>query len=374
MPVDRSLAQDLAATVTSLYDDAAVRIAQEVARQLKANVGDVSAPAKLGAINDLRNATRRIVATLDADTTGTAQQALVLAWQRGGNAALDELKRFLTPADLAALRQALPGAEAINVLVKALVTTLRGTHLQVLRWPLDVYREVITKTAAVPVLLGVKSRLAAAQTAWDDLLSRGITGFVDKSGRRWQLASYVEMATRTVVAQSSIEAHNDRLNAAGVDLRIISNAPQECVKCRPWEGKVLATSGPPGERTVERRSMVSDEMLTIHVAGTLDEAIARGLFHPNCRHSSNGYLPGATKPINDTEDPDGDAARQKLRELERNVRTAKLKAAAAITDDGRKQAEQQVRAIQQQIRDHVADTSATTLFRQRQREQIGTAR
>lgn len=374
MPVDRSLAQDLAGSLVELYDDAAMRIAQDVARQLRDNVGDVSAPAKLGAINDLRNSVRQIVAKLDADTTGAAHQALVLAWQRGGNAALDELKRYLTPAELAVLRRALPGAEAINVLVKALVTTLRGTHLQVLRWPLDVYREVITKTAAVPVLMGTKARLAAAQTAWDELLSRGITGFVDKRGRRWQLASYVEMATRTVAAQSAIEAHNDRLNAAGVDLRQISDAPQECLKCRPWEGKVLATSGPPGKRTIERRSLVADEMLTIHIAGTLDEAIAAGLFHPNCRHTAEGYMPGATKPVTNTEDPEGDKARQQLRQLERNVRTAKLQAAAAITPEGKKAAEQKVRAIQKQIAAHVADTSVTTLFRQRHREQIGTAR
>jgi anti-sigma28 factor (negative regulator of flagellin synthesis) len=374
VPVDRTLAEDLAGTLVALYDDAAVRIAQEVARQLRRNAGDVSAPAKLGAINDLRNATRRIVARLDADTTGTAHQAIVLAWQRGGNAALDELKRYLDPTEMAALRQALPGAEAINVLVKALVTTLRGTHLQVLRWPLDAYREVIARTALTPVLMGTKSRLAAAQTAWDQFLSRGITGFVDKSGRRWQLASYVEMATRTGVAQAAIEAHNDRLNAAGVDLRLISDSPQECIRCRPWEGKVLATSGPPGARTIERQSMVSDKMLTIEIAGTLDEAIDAGLFHPNCRHNSNGFLPGATKPITNTEDPEGDAARQKLRQLERNVRIAKTQAQAAITGEGRKQAEAKVRAIQQQIRDHVADTSVTTLFRQRHREQIGTAR
>jgi hypothetical protein len=374
VPVDRTLAQDLAGTLVQLYDAAAVRLAQDVARQLRNNICDVSAPAKLGSINDLRNSARRIVAQLDADTTGAAHQALVLAWQRGGNAALDELKQYLGPAELTALRKALPGAEAINVLVKALVTTLRGTHLQVLRWPLDAYREVIAKVALPSVLMGTKSRRVAAQTAWDQFLSRGITGFVDKTGRRWSLASYVEMATRTGVAQAAIEAHNDRLNAAGVDLRIVSNAPQECIKCRPWEGKVLATSGPSGPREVERRSLVADQTVTVHIAGTVDEAIARGLLHPNCRHTLSGYLPGVTKPVTHTEDPYGDAARQKLRQLERNVRTAKLQAAAAITDDGRKQAESKVRAIQQQIRDHVADTSATTLLRQRHREQIGTAR
>jgi hypothetical protein len=374
VPVDRTLAQDLAGTLVELYDEAAVRMAQDVARQLKANVGDVSAPAKLGAINDLRNSARQIVAKLDADTTGAAHQALVLAWQRGGNAALDEMRRYLSPAELAAVRQALPGAEAINVLVKTLVTTLRGTHLQVLRWPLDAYREVIAKVALPSVLLGTKSRLAAAQTAWDTFLSRGITGFVDKSGRRWQLASYVEMATRTGVAQAAIEAHSDRLDALGVDLRIVSNAPQECIKCRPWEGKVLASSGPFGRREVERRSMVSEQLVTVHIAGTVDEAIAAGLLHPNCRHTLSAYLPGATKVPQDTEDPEGDKARQKLRLLERNLRTAKLQAAAAITDDGKRQANATVRAIQQQIRDHVADTTHTQLFRQRHREQIGTAR
>jgi hypothetical protein len=377
VPADRTLAEGLADALVELYGNAAVRIADDMARRLKAGINSPSwAADKLGSINDLRNAVRQVIDKLHADSTGLADQAVTLAFARGGKAAMDELAKsgHLTAEQLAAIRHSLGATEAVNRLAYSLVSTLRGTHLRILRWSLDSYREVIAKTAAPAVLLGTKSRLAAAQTAWDELLSRGITGFVDKSGRRWQLASYVEMATRTTVAQAAIEGHNDKLNDAGIDLRMISNAPQECIKCRPWEGKVLTTSGPPGKRTIRRQSLVSDEWIDVHIAGTLDEAIAAGLFHPNCRHSSNAYLPGATKPIEHTEDPEGDEARQKLRALERKVRENKLKAQAVIDPAARKQFEAKVRAYQQQIRDHVADTSVTTLFRQRHREQIGTAR
>src|SRR5206468_1854188 len=149
---------------------------------------------------------------LHADSTGLADQAVTLAFARGGKAAMDELAKsgFLTAEQLAAIRHSLGATEAVNRLAYTLVSTLRGTHLRILRWSLDSYREVVAK-AAPSVLLGTKSRLAAAQTAWDELLSRGITGFVDKSNRRWQLASYVEMATRTTVMQAAFEGHNDKL-------------------------------------------------------------------------------------------------------------------------------------------------------------------
>ena len=49
-------------------------------------------------------------------------------------------------------------------------------------------------------LVGHEDRRRTAQRAWERLLSRGVTGFTDRAGRRWELASYVEMATRAVTA------------------------------------------------------------------------------------------------------------------------------------------------------------------------------
>jgi hypothetical protein len=376
VPVDRTLGEDLAGTLTDLYGSAAERIAASMAQQLRAGINRPDwAGDKLGSINDLRNAVAQIVRGLDGATGPAVEQALTLAFARGGKAALDELAKagFLTPEQLYAIRLATPGAEAVARLTFSLVSTLRGTHVQILRWALDTYREVIARTTP-DILLGTKTRLRGAQTAWEQLLGQGVTGFVDKSGRRWQLASYVEMATRTATAQAAVQAHLDRLGDAGIDLVIVSNAPQECKRCRPWEGKVLARNGPGGERTVELPHAIHDtRTVTVDVAGSVEEAVAAGLMHPNCRHSLSAYLAGVTKSPTDTEDPEGDEARQKLRALERDVRKAKTQAAAVIDPAARPTFEAAVRAKQAEIRDHIAN-APTDLFRQPQREQIGSAR
>src|SRR5690606_4978208 len=136
--------------------------------------------------------------------------------------------------------------------------------------------------AAAPVL-GVQTRRQAAQSAFDAFADRGVRGFVDSRGRSWELRSYVEMAMRSATARAAVEAHSDRLGAAGVELVIVSQAPEECPLCRPWERKVLARAGAPGAREVQVEHGIEDgEMVTVQVAGSLPEARGKGLMHPNC--------------------------------------------------------------------------------------------
>lgn len=376
MPVDRTLAEGLAQALVDLYRDAERAITADMARRLRAGIKAPDDRGRLGAINDLRHAVQTIVAQLDADLNGHVHQAITLAFARGGDAALDELARAggLTDAQLAAVRAALPGAEAINRLVWTLTSTLRGTHLRILRWPLDVYREVIAATLP-QTLLGGTTRLAAAQHAWDRFLDRGITGFVDRRGRNWELASYVEMAVRTGTAQASVQGHLDRLGTAGIDLVIVSDAPQECARCRPWEGKVLhRTIGGARTERADHGTRVGI-VVDVRVAGSVAEAVAAGLMHPNCRHSLSAFTPGITElpRRGATADPEGDRARQRLRELERRVRREKTKAAAALDPAAARVHAAKVRALQAEIRQHI-DTAPTTLFRRREREQIGAAR
>ncbi|MCO1575020.1 phage minor capsid protein [Crossiella sp. SN42] len=375
MPVDRTLAEDLAWTLVELYLDAQTRLARELARAL---VEDIDAPdwagRKLTQLGLMKSFAERLVQLLEQDVTGKVEQTVTLAYARGGKAATEELVKLAggTVRELGEILLALPGTVALQRLVFALTSKLLGTHLRILRWPLDVYREVVAPLALAPVLMGTTTRLAAAQRAWDAFLARGITGFTDKAGRNWELASYVEMATRTGVAQAAVQGHLDQLTGRGIDLVIVSNAPQECVRCRPWEGEVLTVNGAPGIRTIEREHEIRDhEMVTIQIAGSVTEAIAAGLMHPNCRHSLQAYLPGVTKAPMRTTDPDGDRARQQLRALERKVRKAKLQATAALDPAARKAHERRVAELQHDIRDHIA---ATDLHRQRHREQIGAAR
>lgn len=372
MPADRTLGADIAQALIELYGDAQQEIAENVARRLKQGIDEPGWDhAKLAAIGELRHTMVRLLGKLNADSSGMINQIIVLAFARGGQAAVDELAKTgkWTAHQLDAFHRTGTNPDAVARLAFALRSTLLGTHLRILRWSLDAYREVVTRAAATgPGLIGIRTRLQVAQDAWSKLVEQGITGFVDKAGRHWQLSSYVEMATRTVITHAVVEAHSDRLDAMGVDLRIVSNAPQECVKCRPWEGKILTAKG--GRRILMRTtSVTTGEPLVVRVAGSVDQAIAAGLLHPNCRHTINAYLPGATKLPTNTQDPEGDKARQKLRALERRVRKAKLQQLTALDPVAAKAAAAKVRAIQGQIRDHLADNPG--LLRQRHREQIG---
>lgn len=400
MPVHRGVGVDLADTLTTLYADAEYRLVEAIALQLRAGQDAPDwAVRKLHALHILQAYTRRLVARLHADSRGAVEQAVLLAYVRGGQAALDELARQqLSPLERLALgnrvdalrrladlvlrrrvrlaaavtlvRHDLPGVDALHRLAFSLAARVQGTHLRILRWADDVYRQVVA-TASVDVLLGTRTRLQVAQTALDRLVGQGVTGFVDRSGRAWQLASYVEMAARSTTAQAAVQGHLDRLTQAGIDLVIVSDAPQECVLCRAWEGKVLTRAGG-GAHALTAPHAVTGAPTAVHVAGSVVEAVAAGLMHPNCRHSLSAYLPGVTRPPTNTEDPAGDLARQRQRQIERHIRHWKLRAAAALTDDTRAAAQAKVRAWQQEMRTHLA--AHPYLRRLRHREQVGTAR
>jgi hypothetical protein len=162
----------------------------------------------------------------------------------------------------------------------------------------------------------------------------------------------------------------DRLGAAGLDLVIISDAPQECERCRPWEGKVLSRTGATVGATLAT-DVLTGRPQRVHVAGSLATARAAGLWHPNCRHSASAYLPGVTSVPTHTADPQGDQDRQHLRYLERGVRAWKRRVAVTLDEQARRRADAKVRQWQAAIRAHV---EATTAKRQPARERIGAAR
>lgn len=401
---DRDLAADLARALVDLYAETATRLAADIAARVRAGRDSPQwAEQKLAALRTLRAHAERVLARLSTESSDLVAQTLTRAFVRGGVDALEMMARLsLTPqqradlarqrallarlaatadlphprtaidAELQQIRDALPGVHGLLAMVWSLESTLSGTHMPLLRWTLDSYREVVTRAAAAPVL-GLSTRLRAAQVAWDRLLADGVTGFVDRAGRRWELASYVEMATRTVVHQALRTGRLDQFLAAGYELIRISDSPQECHLCRPFEHAVLRIAGHGTGRVQVEHATRDGVMVTVHVKATLPEAIARGLFHPNCTHGFSLFLPGVTRERapERTDNPQGYADRQRLRALERKLRRAKRQAAAVIDPAARRAADAKVRAAQAAIREHVRETG---LLRQRHRERIGTAR
>lgn len=371
MPVSPEMSEDLAAAVADLYEAAEGVLIDKIRRALTEGWDSPAwAELKLAAVGNLAAAVRDVIAALQADASGAIGQALAEAYDRGQQAAVADLGA-LGVGQAAAAAVALPTAPVVDRLAQAVIADTGPVYLRMLRVSVDTYRGVVARAAAAP-LLGAQTRRQAAQAALDEFAARGVRGFVDRSGRSWELRSYVEMAMRSATARASLDAHSDRLGAAGVDLVLVSQAPEECPLCRPWERKVLARSGAPGRRTVEVEHATEDgETVRVEVAGSLPEARAAGLMHPNCRHRVSAYLPGVSRipkaqPSRGTYE---DSQRQRY--YERQVRKWKRLEAAAMDDQRRTAARARVRAYQARIRELTAETG---LPRKSHREQLATAR
>lgn len=367
MPVSPDMAEDLAGAVATLYEQAELALIEKVTRALAEGLDSpLWTQLKLQSIGSLRTAIESIIAALQHDATGAIHQAVTEAYDRGQQAAVAEL------GALAPHVASIPaGTHAVDRLAAALVQETAPAYTRMLRQGMDVYRQVVAEATSAP-LLGTTTRREAAGRALARFADRGVTGFVDRAGRSWNLTSYVEMATRSALGRAAVDAHTERLSAAGIDLVVVSDAPEECPRCKPWEGKVLRREGPSGPDTVEVEHATEDErMVSVRVAGSLPEARAAGLMHPNCRHSISIYLPGVTRPRPKPPSRATYEQSQQQRYLERQVRKWKRMAAGAVDDAKKAKANAKVREYQSRIRALVADTG---LPRKSHREQISAAR
>ena len=369
MPIDPGMVDYLAERTRDLYADAEQRLLGIIARQLAQGL---DAPgwveAKLSAVQKLRRAAQDVVGYLGDAVRMDVFEAVAEAYNVGHRSAVAELGALSDDARRL-VDDVTPGAQAVDRLAEETVNLLTEQHRSILRTVEDGYRAVIADVTATP-LLGTGTRRQATQDAMARFADRGITSFRDRSGRRWQMTSYAEMAVRTSVGRAATEAHMRTLSTAGVDLVIVSNSPRECPLCRPWERQVLTISGPGGRRTVEVEHATEDgRMVRVEVAGSLDEARAAGLQHPNCRHSVSAFTPGITKVGTAEPDPAGYEAGQRQRAIERNIRKWKNREAAAITPEAKRAARRKVRAWQGAMREHLA--AHPDLRRLRAREQPG---
>lgn len=135
----------------------------------------------------------------------------------------------------------------------------------------DIYRHLALENIRGSVA-GYQTWQKVAQNYREQLAQKGITGFVDKAGHRWNMRKYAEMVARTSTMECHIQGTANRLIEQDFDLVIVSSHPGACEKCIPWEDKVLSLTG--------KTSGYS----------TLDDAKADGLFHPNCRHDIGLFI------------------------------------------------------------------------------------
>ncbi len=183
----------------------------------------------------------------------------------------------------------IPGAfasvsrEAVATLHESIENGLRAARTTVGRAVNDIYARE-QRAAALRAVLGADPSPREAQRELARRLLRdrqvqrlfaqdGVTGFVDRAGKRWSLRAYSNMAVRTVTREAVVQGQLARMAAHGIDLARVSRHGSTCDICRPWEGRLVSLDG----------STASYEGEAVATLGALPNGGPP--FHPNCKHS-----------------------------------------------------------------------------------------
>lgn len=260
---------------------------------------------------------------------------------------------FMTDAKLAIDVSAIPGADTITALspsakrvaaiLKELEDKLGAADRVILRKANDVYTSVIAQVSA-QVATGTVTVREAVQRELAIFADKGITGFVDAAGNRWEMATYAEMATITAIENAALAGYIETMQEFGFDLAVISSHEGACPLCVAWQGVIVSVSG-------------KDKKYP-----SLDDARAGGAFHPRCMHHLSTYYEGITKgtrnkPRAVKPPTQSYSVRQKQRYCERMIRKWKRRMAASIDPQEERTAFARVRSYQQEIRELIASSS-----------------
>ena len=330
MPLRPHDAEELALGLRDMYARAEVPILEALSRAVVAGTETDDLNRRLDAHRRLVREMNGIIRDLRRGLPAAVAKLVRLGYGQGAAVAAADLDAAGLTATVGTFGTVQDTAAQV-ALIRSTLEPLDAMTLQVRRHVLDVYAEAGTRLA-VERLTGSYTRQQASRRMLERLAGQGIKGFTDRAGRRWEMGAYAEMVGRTTANAASVEGHMERLRGHGVDTVMVSNAPEECRQCRPFEGRVLSVDGRTTGRLKDGRTVMC----------TVAQARADGLFHPNCRHRLRVYLPGITEgPDRDTADPEGDRLRQTQRAKERRVRELRRRAVIATeTGDPRAAAHQ----------------------------------
>lgn len=341
-----------------MYADAEQRMLAHIAKQLAKGVDSPAwAEQKLAQMNTYMDQMRRLALDMGRQAENFATDGMAMAFEQGGLQAVQDIfTKLYQPAGIPARLGQLP---ALGLMTNQLTGQLNAMRQQILRVANDEYRKAIT-AGLEQKMLGTMTQRQAVQQALDKFAAKGITGFIDKAGRKWTMEAYADMATRTGTMHAAVQGHLETLKQNGFDLVIVDEDGEPCPDCVDWEGMILALT--PND-----------------VYPTVEDAMSGGLFHPGCKHNVSLYQEGVTAPYTPKTDAEREVAAQRyadtqhLRYLEREVRASKRTEAVAMDPAAKAKARSRVRTYQGKIRRFV-DERPGTLYRQPFREQMGVSK
>ena len=182
--------------------------------------------------------------------------------------------------------------------------------------------------ATSSVEVGAESRVQALSRTVKQLAQEGITGYVDAGGHHWSPEAYMNMDIRTTIHNTYIQAQRTRASEYNVETFQITSHAGARPLCAPYQGKFYSWDGSSGIL----HDLYGKEYFYESIFNTSYGEPA-GIFGINCGHDPvtfvDGYNIPRYEPTTDFEQNAKEYAEtQKQRQLERNVRNAKLEAIA----------------------------------------------
>lgn len=352
MPVSIHAHDEMAQDVMQIYEEAELDVLRAVARQLEKGVTDPSTWAirksmELRGINDRLT---KIVANLSRNRKRITNELVKKAYQDASGRWVVEAREYLDVMGAEPIKN----MNKVALIVDDLNRTMDAADRTILRQCNDVYADIVGHVTAKAATGAITYKEAVRQEL-EDFANRGVTSFVDRAGRRWEMSSYAEMATLTGIEKATLQGYVDTMREYGYDLAVISSHAGACPICTAWEDVVVSVSG-------EDRHYPS-----------LAEAQGAGVFHPRCMHDLNTYYPGishtqALKRPAKVEKPSAEyTERSQLRNCERNIRKWKRRMAVASDRASEQFAWSNVRKWQGEAR-NIVKTNKHGILRQYGRE------
>ena len=219
------------------YEEAELRIIDLIASRLKK--GAEAPDWAVRKLQELALTKRQIKKELDKlapEALAQVSRLLQDNYERGQAEALDTLIRSKMATPYPGVIQA---SREMSKLLTETTQSILESHNRILRSTDDAYRKIVSR-AASDLLLGTGTRSDMIQRGLNEFADKGVTGFVDKKGRNWEMKAYVEMAAGTAAHRASTQGHLEKLKENGHNLVVVSDHKGECDLCRKWEGEVLA--------------------------------------------------------------------------------------------------------------------------------------
>lgn len=185
------------------------------------------------------------------------------------------------------LKNPVKSAKSITEDAKKQIQYMRNMYV-IGRREADIVRQQTLRSIALQEATG-SGMVNAQKNLITSLMNEGLVAFVDRSGRKWTLGNYCNMATRTTSAQAS--NLGEIFDDPEQDLYIIVDRKSTCPICAKYEGRVYSRSG-----TNPNYPPLKDAFSKIDPNGSDEIENTYLSIHPNCRHTIAKWVEAAHTP------------------------------------------------------------------------------